>query len=206
MGWLGWAGLGAQAHRPSVSFRPLGGDQLIQQFRRGSGHVLSRKLTTSKSSPRQPPPSTAWHSPCPQYTLRAPATFRRLQLEDVDLGDRRITIAGHVRRLDDLSLKVIKEYLAHRKARWPSTANPHLLVSGRTIYDTRPVTSYYINHLFRGHKATLDRPRVDRWLEEALDRGPDPLHLAAVFGISTANAIRYAQAALHILEDDATPP
>ncbi|MFI5675747.1 site-specific integrase [Streptomyces cellulosae] len=135
-----------------------------------------------------------------------PGDIRRLQLEDVDLGDRRVTIAGHVRRLDDLSLKAVKEYLVHRRARWPSTANPHLLVSGRTVYDTRPVTSYYINNLFRGHKATLDRLRVDRWLEEALNRGPDPLHLAAVFGISTASAIRYAQAARQILEDDTTPP
>ncbi|MGI5138400.1 MULTISPECIES: hypothetical protein [unclassified Streptomyces] len=135
-----------------------------------------------------------------------PGDIRRLQLDDVDLGDRRVTIAGHVRRLDDLSLKVIKEYLVHRRARWPSTANPHLLVSKRTVYDTRPVTSYYINNLFRGHKATLDRLRVDRWLEEALNRGPDPLHLAAVFGISTASAIRYAQAARQILEDDTTPP
>ncbi|MFE9642789.1 hypothetical protein ACFYO0_01230 [Streptomyces sp. NPDC006365] len=67
-------------------------------------------------------------------------------------------------------------------------------------------TSYYINNLFRGHKATLDRLRVDRWLEEALNRGPDPMHLAAVFGISTASAIRYAQAARQILEDDTTPP
>ncbi|MFI7020624.1 site-specific integrase [Streptomyces sp. NPDC050164] len=135
-----------------------------------------------------------------------PGDIRRLQLDDVDLGDRRITVAGHVRQLDDLSLKVIKDYLVHRRARWPSTANPHLLVSGRTAYDTRPVTSYYINNLFRGHKATLDRLRMDRWLEEALNRGPDPLHLAAVFGISTASAIRYAQAARLILEDDTSPP
>ncbi|WP_406439154.1 hypothetical protein OHB14_51355 [Streptomyces sp. NBC_01613] len=55
-------------------------------------------------------------------------------------------------------------------------ANPHLLVSGRTAYDSRPVTSYYTDNLFRGYKATLDRLRKDRWLEEALNRGPDPLH------------------------------
>jgi hypothetical protein len=119
-----------------------------------------------------------------------PGDIRRLQLDDVDLGDRRITVASHVRQLDDLSLKVIKDYLVHRRGRWPSTANPHLFVAGRTAYDTRPVTSYYINNLFRGHKATLDRLRVDRWPEEALNGGPDPLHLAAVFGISTASPIR----------------
>jgi hypothetical protein len=77
---------------------------------------------------------------------------------------------------------------------------PHLLVSARTAY--RPVTDYFLSNLFRGHNATLDRLRADRWLDEALDRGPDPLHLAAVFGISTATAIRYANAARSILEPD----
>jgi hypothetical protein len=44
--------------------------------------------------------------------------------------------------------------------------------------------------------------RSDRWLEEALSRGPDPLHLAAVFGISTNTAMRYARAARLILESE----
>ncbi|MEU9382067.1 hypothetical protein AB0D38_14185 [Streptomyces sp. NPDC048279] len=73
-------------------------------------------------------------------------------------------------------------------------------MSSRTAYDARPVTSYYLSNLFRGHNATLDRLRTDRWLDEALDRGPDPLHLAAVFGISAATAIRYANSARSILE------
>ncbi|MEV6655158.1 hypothetical protein [Streptomyces sp. NPDC051219] len=58
-------------------------------------------------------------------------------------------------------------------------------------------------NLFRCHNATLDRLRADHWLDEALDRGPDPLHLAAVFGISTATAILYANAARSPLEPDA---
>jgi hypothetical protein len=61
---------------------------------------------------------------------------------------------------------------------------------------------YFLSNLFRGHKATLDRLRADRWLAEALDHGADPLHLAAVFGISTATAVRYANAARSILEPD----
>ncbi|MEV7145464.1 site-specific integrase [Streptomyces sp. NPDC093084] len=129
-----------------------------------------------------------------------PSDIRALQLDDVDLGDRLITIAGHDRRLDDLTHKAIRRYLDLRRKRWPNTANPHLLVSARTAYDTRPVTGYYLSNLFRGHNATLDRLRADRWLDEALDRGPDPLHLAAVFGISAATAIRYANSARSILE------
>jgi hypothetical protein len=49
--------------------------------------------------------------------------------------------------------------------------------------------------LFKGRAATLDRMRSDRWLEEALSHGPDPLHLSTVLGISTSAAMRYAQAA-----------
>lgn len=129
-----------------------------------------------------------------------PGDIRALQLDDVHLGNRILTIAGHDRRLDDLTLQVIRLYLNQRRTRWPNTGNPHLLISARTAYDTRPVTAYYLSNLFRGHNATLDRLRADRWLDEALDRGPDPLHLAAVFGISAATAIRYANAARSILE------
>ena len=48
--------------------------------------------------------------------------------------------------------------------------------------------------------ATLERLRVDRQLEEALTHGPDPLHLATVFGLDDKTAIRYANAVLQVLE------
>ncbi|MEU1107286.1 hypothetical protein ABZ408_41135 [Streptomyces tibetensis] len=44
----------------------------------------------------------------------------------------------------------------------------------------------------RGQDATLERLRVDRQLEEALTHGPDPLHLAEVFGLDEKTAMRYA--------------
>jgi hypothetical protein len=44
---------------------------------------------------------------------------------------------------------------------------------------------------------------VDRQLEEALTRGPDPLHLASVFGLDEKTAIRYANAARQLLESSA---
>ncbi|TMR38119.1 hypothetical protein ETD85_05660 [Nonomuraea zeae] len=47
--------------------------------------------------------------------------------------------------------------------------------------------------------ATLERLRVDRQLEEALTHGPDPLHLAAVFGLDPKTAIRYAENARALL-------
>lgn len=49
--------------------------------------------------------------------------------------------------------------------------------------------------------ATLGRLRVDRQLDEAVTHGPDPLHLAAVFGLDDKTAIRYANAARQIPGD-----
>jgi len=57
-----------------------------------------------------------------------------------------------------------------------------------------------MNEAFRGLTGTLERPRVDRQLDEALTRGPDPLHLASVFGLDEATAIRYANLARQLLE------
>jgi hypothetical protein len=54
-----------------------------------------------------------------------------------------------------------------------------------------------------GQTATIERLRIDRQLEEALVRGPDPLHLAAVFGLDEKTAIRYADSARALLESSA---
>lgn len=131
-----------------------------------------------------------------------PSDIRKLQLDDIDLGQRRIAVARHTRNLDELTHRALLSYLAYRRERWPNTANPHLLISLRTANDARPISAYTINQLFRGLRGTLDRLRRDRHLEEALNRGPDPLHLAAVFGLSAATAMRYADAARRILESE----
>ena len=63
---------------------------------------------------------------------------------------------------------------------------------------TRPVSENWLTSSFRGLGVTLEQLRVDRQLDEALPP-PDPLHLAAVFGIGDETAIRYASAARHLL-------
>jgi integrase len=113
-----------------------------------------------------------------------PAQIRALQLSDADLGNRRLTIAGRTRPLDDLTYQVLLDWLTSRQARWPDTANPHLLISRRTAPGTGPVSHAWLRSL-RGLPATLDRLRIDRQLEEALTCGADPLHLAVVFGSTT---------------------
>src|ERR1017187_2372366 len=126
--------------------------------------------------------------------------IREIRLDDVDLGNRRIAIGGRARPLDDLTRQVLIEWLAYRGDRWPSTANPHLLVNQQSANGTGPVSrSYFATTALRGKAANLERLRVDRQLQEALACGPDPLHLAAMFGLDPKTAIRYAENARQLL-------
>jgi hypothetical protein len=68
----------------------------------------------------------------------------------------------------------------------------------RSALGLGPVSAAWIRDL-RGLPATLDRLRIDRQLEEALACGADPLRVAAVFGIDTSTAIRYATNARQLL-------
>ncbi|MFB7189400.1 hypothetical protein ACFCZT_29690 [Streptomyces sp. NPDC056230] len=128
------------------------------------------------------------------------AQIGTLMLDDVDLGNRRLTIAGRVRPLDDLTLKLLLDWLEHRRNRWPNTANLHLLINNQTATKTSRASNHWISASMRGQDATLERLRVDRQLEEALTHGPDPLHLAEVFGLDEKTAMRYADSARRLLE------
>ena len=130
-----------------------------------------------------------------------PKAIRELLLDDVDLGNRRLVIAGRVRPVDNFTLRVLLEWLDYRRTRWPNTANPHLIINQKSAMKTGPVSRFFFAQQgLRGHAATLDRLRADRQLEEALTHGPDPLHLASVFGLDPKTAIRYAENARQHLE------
>ncbi|MFJ1845991.1 hypothetical protein [Streptomyces sp. NPDC088146] len=126
--------------------------------------------------------------------------IRRLQLDDLDIGNRKLVIDGRVRPMDELTLHVAREWLDHRRRRWPDTANPHLLINKFTALGTGPVSAVSMTAPLRGQAATLEQLRVDRQLEEALSHGPDALHLAEVFGLDEKTAIRYANSARALLE------
>lgn len=115
-------------------------------------------------------------------------------------------IAGRVRPLDDLTRRILLEWLHYRQARWPNTANPYLIINQQTALETGPISKVWCTEAFRGLTATLERLRMDRQLDEALTRGPDPLHLAAVFGLDEKTAIRYANAARQLLESSVERP
>ena len=94
---------------------------------------------------------------------------------------------------------MILDWLSYRRSRWPGTANPHLIVNQQTAMETGPVSKVSLTTPFRGQAATIERLRVQRQLEEALAQGPDPLHLAAMFGLAHKTAIRYAENARQLL-------
>jgi len=129
-----------------------------------------------------------------------PKTIRELHLDDIDLGSRRLVIAGSARPLGDLTASLLLAWLQHRGRRWPGTANPHLIINQQTAMTTRAVSENWLTGSCRGLTATLERLRVDRQLEEALTCGADPLHLAAVFGIDDTTAIKYATIARQLLQ------
>lgn len=126
--------------------------------------------------------------------------IRMLTLDDLDLAERRITIDGHSQRLGDLVHRLLGEWLAHRQATWPNTANRHILISQRTALGTEPVTEYYLKKQLLLRGIHLERIRSDRVLQEALAVGPDPLHLTVVFNLSFDTAMTYTQIARAVLD------
>jgi hypothetical protein len=130
-----------------------------------------------------------------------PGAVRTLQLSNVDLGNRRLCIAGRDRPLDELTYRILRRWLDHRRRRWPHTANPHVLISVASALGTAPVSQPWVDRELRGLPATLDRIRMDRHLEEALVHGSDPLHIAEVFDIDPSTAIHYASSARQLLAD-----
>jgi hypothetical protein len=141
------------------------------------------------------------------YAARV-AQIGTLTLDDLDTCTRRLTIAGRARPLDDLTMKLLLDWLEHRRRRWPNTANRHLLINNQTATMTSRAGNHWISAPLRGQDATLERLRVDRRLEEALTHGPDTLHLALalVFGIDENTAIRYAVSARVLLDEAAEQP
>ncbi|MGP4103825.1 hypothetical protein [Nonomuraea sp. KM90] len=127
------------------------------------------------------------------------AAIIALRLADVDLGNRRLTIAGRTRPIDELTHQCLLNWLDRRRSRWPNTANPHLIVNQKSAMGVGPVSNLWGKAELRRQAATLERLRVDRQLEEAFTHGPDPLHLASVFGLDPKTAIRYAENARALL-------
>ena len=123
-----------------------------------------------------------------------PRQVRLLRLEHVDLPNARLDIGGATRTMDPFTADAISGYLTHRHTRWPSTSNPHLLMTRRTAHDQAAVSEFWLNSLLRHLPVTLRQLREDRILEEARAAGADPLHLSAMFGLGAQAGLRYTHA------------
>lgn len=136
------------------------------------------------------------------HAARWPA-IRDLTLDDLDLPNRRITIAGHSQRLGEITYRALRAWMDHRRATWPRSPNRHVLLSGETAHGTGSVSWRYLDWNLHRHGISIERIRRDRVLHEALTARADPLHLTMVFGISQTTAGRYARIACGFL---AEPP
>ncbi len=115
---------------------------------------------------------------------------RGLLLDDVDLDQRTLTVAGRRHPLDQLTRDAVTSYLAYRTKRWPLTANRHLLLSQLSALQDGPVSSWWISERTTRWSSTLTWLRQDRILEESAATGTrDPM-----FGLHPNTAQRYVDA------------
>jgi hypothetical protein len=124
-----------------------------------------------------------------------PGQIRHLRTDQVDLPGLRLDPDSLDRPLDEFTAAAIRSYLDFRATRWPATASSYLLVTRKTAHTGGPVSSFWMNRLFRDLPVTTEQLRDDRIVEEALAGRADPLHLAAVFGFGPRTGLRYASAA-----------
>lgn len=135
-----------------------------------------------------------------------PHVIRHLNVGDVDLNGAQLHLPptstsprGLRQPLGPISLDALGSWLRERHRRWPLSANPHLFLTEVSAPTTAVMSVYTLRQMFVGTGVTLDRLRRDRFLEEALTYGPDPLHLAAVFGACSATAVQYSEHAKRLL-------
>lgn len=123
------------------------------------------------------------------------AEIRTALTADLNLACGTLELRRGLRRhtlyLEELTHSLAADWLTYRHQRWPTSANPHLLVTQKTA----PDLDYPAVHRITMQKVlpkgqTLDRLRQDRILNEAFVTG-DPLKLMRLFGITEQTAMRY---------------
>ena len=104
--------------------------------------------------------------------------IRALRLDDTDIGNRRLVIAGRIRPLDELTHQILLDWLDYRRTRWPNTANLHLIVNQQTALESGPVSGVWVTKSTPGTggdtRAATRRPSTRR--------GPRPGQIGAATG------------------------
>ncbi|WP_457470094.1 hypothetical protein [Streptomyces sp. TE4109] len=125
--------------------------------------------------------------------------IRTLHTTGLDLSrgtlEVRRGLLRHTLYLEELTHQLAADWTTYRHQRWPTSSNPHLLVSQKTVVDPdHPAVSigFLSGALPRG--LTLSGLRQDRILNESAENA-DPLRLMRLFGITEQTAMRYVGAA-----------
>jgi integrase len=129
-----------------------------------------------------------------------------LRLEDAGPAAGTLVASGRARPLDRLTAEHLRAWLQARHARWPATANPHLVINLSNAGGLKPVNRGFIHAAVHRLGITAQDLRADRLLGQAQASGGDPLQLSHLFGISDSAAIRYCADLNQITTADASLP
>jgi integrase len=123
-----------------------------------------------------------------------------LLTNDLDLAaGRQVVRRGRLRHtlyLEEFTHRLATQWMSERHRRWPSSINPHLLVTQRTALDPEHpfISVEVLRKTFSPLGLTMSQLRQDRILHEARESA-DPLRLMRLFGIGDGTAMRYIAAA-----------
>jgi integrase len=129
--------------------------------------------------------------------LAALAAFHGLRSGEIrslkltDLRDGRLLVGDRSVVLAEPALMRLRDYLEHRRERWPSSTNGYLFVSRRTARRHEPVSPRWV-FLAVDVPGGVDALRQDRILDEAQASDGDTRLLCDLFGLSVPAATRYS--------------
>ncbi len=125
-------------------------------------------------------------------------TSQLATLQLTDIRDGRLHLADRVILLAQPVRERAATYLSYRTSTWPASVNPHLLIHARSWTRTSPVTTAWIRDQLA---MPPEHIRLDRIFQEVQATSGDIRALCDLFGMSVANAARWASTA-----GPATPP
>jgi len=183
--------------------------EVLRDVAKGTRQVRTQALTTyfqflglrptsMQPSPALPPRQPAWCSPYPAVHAARVGAILGVRLDDIDLGNHQLTIAGRVRPLDDLTRRVLVAWLDLGAV---VGRTPPIRTCSSTSRLPRkpgqpPLGQPDAARPYRDFRAAARRPQ----LEEALAHRADPMPLAVVFGLDEKTALHYASTARQLLE------
>ncbi|MFF7601497.1 hypothetical protein [Streptomyces mirabilis] len=91
-----------------------------------------------------------------------PGAICRLQLDDLDIGNRRLVVDGRIRTLNKLTLQAAPDWLKHRRRRRPTTANPHLLINKHTALETGLISGVSVSARSAARQTHIDEKTPTR--------------------------------------------